>query len=449
MILLPNDVKMIIDRLQRNGYEAYAVGGCIRDSLLGIEPKDYDICTSALPNKTVECFSDFKIAETGLKHGTVTVIVNGVGYEITTFRKDGKYTDYRHPDGVSFTSSICEDLRRRDFTVNAIAYNDNSGLIDPFDGLLDIEKHIIRAVGNSEERFNEDGLRILRCLRFASVYGFEIDEYTAMSAHMLKDNLSYVSVERIKSELDKLICGNECTRIMRDFSDVLSVFIPEIRTIIGYDQHTPYHYYDLWEHTLHTIDNIDPDLTLRYTMLFHDLGKPDVRTTDSNGQCHYKKHASAGVKIAEQILKRLKFEKRMSEDILYLISSHMDDPPQDRVSTRKFICRHGIKKAGMLLKVMLADNLSKMPPNVVDERAEKIKKTCETYNDILRKGDCCLISDLAVSGDDLISIGVPSGRRVGEILTELLKAVIEGKTENNNRSLIEYAQKNIKFRKKE
>lgn len=441
MIFLPENVKKIIEKLTGSGFEAYAVGGCIRDSIMGIIPKDYDICTSAKPEEVKKCFSGFHTIDTGIKHGTVAVVINKEVYEITTFRTEDGYSDHRHPDKVSFVRSVEEDLARRDFTVNAIAYNDLAGIVDPFYGKADIEKRLIRAVGDPIKRFGEDALRILRGLRFASVYCFDIEKNTSDAIHLLKGSLSEVAPERIKSELDRLICGKDAVKILREYSDVIEVIIPEISVMIGYDQGTHHHAYDLWEHTLHTIDRIAPVPLLRYTMLFHDMGKPYVRTVDPEGECHYKGHAAAGVPIAHAIMERLKFDNASRSWTEVLIGAHMDTLPEDRIGMRKFINRYGTGNTGLILDIMLADNLSKGDGKFSDnERIDEIKRAAEIYNRIVTDGDCCFLRNLAISGDDLLSVGIRQGKEIGDILGQLLTAVMEDKVENTHDALIKQAK---------
>lgn len=443
MIVLPADVKMIINRLSECGYEAFAVGGCIRDSLLGISPKDYDITTSARPDEIIAAFPELSYFDAGIKHGTVSLLVDGKVFEVTTYRVDGDYLDHRHPDNVVFVSSITDDLARRDLTINAMAYNDESGLCDPFGGAEDLKNGIIRAVGDPRKRFDEDALRILRALRFSSVYGFTIDENTSTAIHELSYLIAGVAAERVKSELDKLICGKNVGYILREYHDVIEKVIPEISVTVGYDQGTKYHEFDLWEHIVRTVENIDPDVTLRFTMLLHDLGKPSVRTVDRRGQCHYKGHAAASAPIAREITARLKFDKKTADDILCLVGAHMDDPPTDRPSARRMIKKYGTARAEMLLCVMHADNVSKKSGGENDPRIPEIAAARTLIQSIVRDGDACTLSALAADGNDLIAIGIRRGREIGEMLETLLDLVIDGKLENSRECLLDFARKTI------
>ena len=299
-ICLPADVAALLAMLRDAGFPAYTVGGCVRDALLGITPHDWDICTSALPEQMQQVFKDLHTVETGLKHGTLTVVVNHVPYEITTFRVDGEYTDHRHPDSVSFVDNIAEDLSRRDFTVNAMAWSPDSGLVDLFDGREDLAAGVIRCVGDPALRFDEDALRVLRALRFASVYDFSIDPATDAAARKLAPSLHGVAGERIREELMKLLCGKGVGRILRAYPDVLSEIIPEIRPMVGYNQQNHHHSYDLWEHTVRAVENVPAEADFRLAMLLHDTGKPRVRTTDEHGEGHYRGHQAVSAEIAER-----------------------------------------------------------------------------------------------------------------------------------------------------
>ena len=283
---LPPAVSSLIARLNEAGFSAYAVGGCVRDTLLSKVPHDWDLCTSARPEQMLEVFRGEHVVETGLKHGTLTVVLDHVPYEITTFRTDGVYTDHRHPDSVTFVSDVAGDLARRDFTVNAMAYAPREGLVDLFGGREDLQKKIIRCVGVPAERFEEDALRILRALRFASVYDFTVDPETDKALRLLAPTLKKVAAERIRVELLKLLCGAGAGRILRTYPDVLAVVIPEITPMVGYDQQNHHHHFDLWEHTVQAVENIPPESDLRLTMLLHDMGKPSVRSVDEKGEAH-------------------------------------------------------------------------------------------------------------------------------------------------------------------
>lgn len=316
-INVPEEVKTIIKRLNSQGFSAYVVGGCVRDSILNRKPQDWDISSSAKPEQVKEIFYDMGVIETGIKHGTVSVIINHNPYEVTTFRCDGEYKDNRRPDTVTFVSDIDIDLSRRDFTINALACGceDSSEVIDLFGGIEDIKNGIVRCVGEPEKRFSEDALRILRALRFASVLGFDIDNKTSIAIHKQRDLLKNISVERIMSEFKQLVCGINAVSIIREFRDVIEVFIPEITAMFEFNQNTPYHCYDVWEHTLHSVEMIEPEVDLRFTMLFHDIGKPKVYSEEilenGNSLGHFYAHAKYSEEIAAKILNRLKSDNRL------------------------------------------------------------------------------------------------------------------------------------------
>ena len=322
MLTIPAGADFILRRLMENGFDAYVVGGCVRDSLLGLFPHDWDICTSARPEQMQAVFADCRVIETGLKHGTLTVLHDRIPYEVTTFRVDGGYTDHRHPDSVSFVSNVVDDLARRDFTVNAMAWNPQTGLVDAFHGQEDLRAGIIRAVGDPKTRFTEDALRILRALRFASVYGFRIDDATSQAAHDLRHTLTDVAAERIRVELAKLLCGQGAADILRAYPDVLFVLLPQLRAMHGFDQHNPHHRYDVWEHTLRALPHIPPTETLRLAILLHDSGKPDCFTLDEAGIGHMHGHAERSAEIADEVLSSLRVDNATRERVTLLVRSH-------------------------------------------------------------------------------------------------------------------------------
>ncbi|MBQ5565782.1 MAG: HD domain-containing protein, partial [Clostridia bacterium] len=321
MIFLPDEVKTAIEKISKNGFEAYIVGGCVRDSLLGKTPKDYDITTSASPQEVEKIFSDCRVIETGIKHGTVTVLINSMPLEITTFRIDSEYVDNRHPESVTFTKSLREDTARRDFTMNAIAYNNFTGICDFYGGETDIKNKIVRCVGNPDLRFNEDALRIMRAIRFSSVLGFEIEENTRSSIFKNKELLKNISSERIAAELVKLLCGKNAKKVLCEYIDILGVVMPELLPMKDFDQRNAHHIYDIWTHTAVAVENIEPAPILRLTALFHDIGKPECFFM-KNGQGHFYGHAAVSEKISDNILKRLKFDNTSRETITTLVKLH-------------------------------------------------------------------------------------------------------------------------------
>ena len=332
-IKIPQEVQLILKVLTAQGYEAYVVGGCVRDSLLGKKPQDWDICTSALPQEVKKAFNNLPVLETGLKHGTVTVMIDHKPYEVTTYRIEDQYSDNRHPDKVEFVKDLEQDLARRDFTINAMAYNPKSGLVDCFNGLADLDNKIIRCVGKAEERFLEDGLRILRAIRFASTYNFKIERATTEAIYSKKNLLANLAGERIQIELDKLLCGSGVKEILHQFAEVLAVIIPEIWPMLGFEPNNPHHIYDLWTHTIESVAQAPPQLVLRLTMLLHDLGKPDCYTVDEKGIGHFYGHSKISAEKAKDILQRLKYDRATIDTVLTLVANHdLDLLPQKNIS---------------------------------------------------------------------------------------------------------------------
>lgn len=438
---LPVGATRILDTLERAGFPGYVVGGCVRDALLSIEPKDYDICTPARPDEMVEIFKDFRQIDTGLKHGTLGILTDGELYEVTTFRTDGSYSDNRHPDSVRFVDDLVEDLARRDFTVNAMAYHPKTGLCDPFGGAADLRAGLIRAVGEPTLRFHEDALRILRGLRFASVYDFAIEEQTAKAIHECAPLLKNVAAERIRVECDKLLCGSGVGRILLEYPDVIGVFIPEILPTIGYDQNNHFHPYTLWEHIVRTVEAIDPTPLLRWTMLLHDLGKPEVRTTDEFGESHFSGHPETGARIADGVFSRLKFDRATWTAACELIATHRDRLPDTRVAMRHLIAAAGIEGARNRLAVRYADDMGKSEA-VRAASGESYHARIALWEDVSRNEHCFAVKDLPINGNDLVSIGVPKGPGIGKILSMLLEKVLDGELPCERAALLDFAAKN-------
>ncbi len=434
-INLPFEVKEILTRFHKNGYEAFCVGGAVRDSVMGMPAGDWDITTSALPEQTKEIFSDFKTIDTGLKHGTVTVLINKNPFEITTYRIDGEYQDNRHPEGVAFTQSLSEDLKRRDFTINALAYNDNVGLVDLFSGQDDIYNSIIKTVGDPATRFSEDGLRIMRALRFSASLGFKIEEETSKAIHENKALLKNISAERLQVELVKLLQGKNAFSILMEYPDVLGVFIPEILPCIGFTQYGKKHAYDVWEHICHTVDTIPPEKDLRLTMFLHDLGKIPTHKLNDNGDSTFKNHAMVGGEMAKEILTRLKFDKKTINRVSYLVSYHDFEPCESKTELKKHLKTKTPDDIRTFLIIKKSDRgaLSESYRDI----SEGTAKTLEWLREIEENNECCKIQDLSVSGNDLINMGIV-GEAIGEALENLLDAVIEEKIPNNKRDLLTY-----------
>lgn len=436
-IEVPRQVDSIIKRLAKNGFEAYIVGGCVRDSLLGIEPNDWDITTSARPEETERCLSNFKIVETGLKHGTVTVVTNSMPVEVTTYRVDGQYSDNRHPDEVKFTRSLKEDLARRDFTVNALAYGPE-GIIDCFGGCDDLGKKRIRCVGNADKRFKEDGLRILRALRFASTLNFSVERETAkciLKNCALLDNIAW---ERIQTEFTKLLCGDGAERVLKKYRDVFARFIPEIKPSFDFEQNNPYHIYNVWEHTLNSVEKIEPEPILRLTMFLHDLGKPFCYSKDKKGVGHFYGHAKKSAEIARTILTRLKYDRHTADTVVTLIEFHDLPLINDERIIKRRLSRMGEANLRMLLKVKAADIKAQNPD--FRGRLAALKEVESVLNSILLQKQCFTLENLQISGSDLLDSGVRQGAEIGRILGILLKAVIDDKCENTRSELLKYAQ---------
>lgn len=440
-INLPADVAVLLAMLRDAGYPAYAVGGCVRDALLGIEPHDWDICTSALPAQMQQVFRGLHTVETGLKHGTLTVVVNHVPYEITTFRVDGAYTDHRHPDTVSFVDNIAEDLSRRDFTVNAMAWSPDAGLVDLFGGRDDLAAGVIRCVGEPALRFDEDALRVLRALRFASVYDFTIDPATDAAARKLAPSLAGVAGERIREELLKLLCGRGAGRILRAYPDILSEIIPEIRPMIGYDQQNHHHSYDLWEHTVRAVENMPPEADLRLAMLLHDTGKPLVRTTDEHGEGHYRGHQQASAEIVARVADTLRLDNATRDRVLLLVRYH-DIPLRtesgeinlDRSFLLRKLNRFGETDLRDLIRIHRADRIATgySSPEREDRR---MKERLDALDALLAEKPCYTLKDLAVNGHDLQAAGL-RGKEIGETLQRLLEDVMDGRVENSRDALL-------------
>lgn len=434
-ITMPEAVKTIILRLSGAGYEAYAVGGCVRDSITGAVPNDWDICTSALPEQVEAVFSGMHIIETGLQHGTVTLMLDHIGYEITTYRTEGTYSDRRKPDYVSFVTELREDVKRRDFTINAMAYNDENGLQDYFGGIRDLERRIIRCVGEAEERFNEDALRILRAMRFAATFDFEIEKETALAMHRNKELLSYVSMERIAVELLKLLKGSGAARILREFSDILAVVIPEILPCIGFDQHSKWHCYDVWEHTLHAIDAAHSDEVIRLTMLLHDLGKPECYTNE-DGEGHFYEHSAASERIAKTILKRLKLSNDLTGTVCALVKHHDAYGQIGEKGIKRLLNKIGNENTRRLLDVTYADMCGQAPEKRM-LKEEKLEYVRDILDRIEKNDECVSVKSLEINGHDLMSHGL-KGKEIGEALNKALNGVIDGEVENSRAALLQY-----------
>ena len=460
IIQMPEDVKYILEKLNTSGYEAYAVGGCVRDSILGRNPDDWDITTSAKPEETKALF--LKTIDTGIQHGTVTVMRNHVGYEVTTYRIDGEYEDSRHPKEVIFTSDLLEDLKRRDFTINAMAYNhledsdlnigidvgknrnsfdsQKSGLVDAFGGMEDIENKIIRCVGNPIHRFEEDALRMMRAVRFSAQLGYEIEEETKKAICVLAGNLANISAERIQVELVKLLVSNHPDYLRTAYeTGMTKVFFPEFDKIMETKQNNPHHKYSVGEHTLHSLEHVRADKVLRLSMLLHDIAKPETIQTGEDGVDHFYGHPDKGEEMARQILRRLRFDNDTIGKVCKLVKYHDRKLSLKPEKLRKAIVGIGPELFPFLLEVKEADMLAQSDYKR-EEKEQELADIRKVYNKILEAGDCLTLKDLALSGKDLIAQGMRPGKELGETLQKLFDYVLENPEKNSKEDLLEVLQ---------
>lgn len=434
---LLKEVRDAIERLEAAGYEAYAVGGCVRDEILGKAPADWDLASSALPEETERVFAGEKIIETGKRHGTVTVVIGEAALEITTFRVDGNYPDGRRPEKVSFTKSIEEDLARRDFTMNAMAYNESRGVIDPFGGMADAKAGIIRAVGDPEKRFREDALRIMRALRFASVLGFAIEPGTERALFERRELLKNVSPERISEELLKLLCGQNVRRVLLKYTEILGVVLPELLPMKGFEQRNPHHAYDVLEHSAAAVENVPPRAALRLAALLHDAGKPSCFTLDEKGIGHFYGHAGLSAAIAETAAKRLRLDSALTKEAVSLVKYHGTQIEPNKKSVRRALNRFTPKLFFELLLLKRADAAACGPERPLDEEYFSLLES--TAKEIIREEQCFSLKNLAVSGDDLIAVGFSPGRELGRILGILLDRVMGEELPNEKEALLNFA----------
>ena len=442
-IEIPSGANEIIHSLQNNGYEAFLVGGCVRDSILGRPIHDYDITTSATPDEMMEVFKDKRIIKTGLQHGTITIVINGEGYEVTTYRIDGNYSDSRRPDSVTFTRSLEEDLKRRDFTINAMAYNDEVGLIDPFNGMEDIKYNKIRCVGRAEDRFSEDALRILRAIRFASQLGFVLEPDTDWNISKMYKNLENISIERINSEFCKIAASSDfCVQIVL-YHKVFSLFIPEIKDMFGFQQNNPYHMYDVWNHTVHAIEYCESDdLVTRLAVFFHDIGKPHCYQDSEDGIRHFKGHGRVSADMTDKIMKRLRFDNDTREKVVELVYYHDATFEVGKKYVKRWLNKIGEEQFRRLLNVRRADIKAQADINQ-ETRLQKIDNIEYILEEVLQDDECFSLKDLAVNGKDLITIGYKPGKEIGEVLNNLLDSVISGEYINEKEKLLEIAERRL------
>lgn len=441
-IQLPDKVHKIINTLKEAGYEAYAVGGCVRDSILGREPDDWDITTSARPEEIKRLFP--RTIDTGIRHGTVTVMLDKEGFEVTTYRIDGDYEDSRHPKEVTFTANLAEDLKRRDFTINAMAYNESRGLVDLYGGLADMEAGIIRCVGDAKERFTEDALRMMRAVRFSAQLGYRIDEKTREAIKALAPNLRKISAERIQTELVKLVVSPHPDYLRTAYEMCITAqVLPEFDLCMETPQNNPHHCYNVGEHILHSMLAVRADKVLRLGMLFHDIGKPQTMTVDEHGITHNRKHPVVGAEMTRKILRRLKFDNDTTDKVTKLVLYHDQEIGATQTGVRRAIHRMGENIFPLMFAVYRAD-ISAQSDYKREEKLQKLSYIEELYEEVCRKGDAVNLKDLAITGADLIAQGMKPGREIGAVLQELLDIVLEDPTLNTPEQLLEISKKIVK-----
>ena len=454
-ITIPKNAEVVLLCLEEQGFEAYVVGGCVRDAILGRTPGDWDITTSAKPEEIKGSFRT--TIDTGIQHGTVTVLIGGEPFEVTTYRLDGEYEDGRHPKEVAFTASLAEDLRRRDFTINAMAYHPERGLVDLYDGLTDLKEKRIRCVGCAEERFGEDALRILRALRFASQLDFEIEEHTRQAIRKLAKTLEKISAERIQKELTLLLLGKSCTRIREAWEDgVTAVVLPELNAMMKTPQNNPHHCFSVGEHCIHAMEKVrlpeyphsgelvpkrqkQDAIVLKWAMLLHDVGKTRTRVSDEHGVDHFYGHAEVGAEMAWELLHRLRFDNYTCEMVTKLIRFHDDAFRLTEHGMRRMMHRVGEDLVPLLFQVNEAD-IAAQNPELSEGKYQTLKSARELYQRVLEAGDALTIKDLAVKGYDLMELGIPQGKQLGHILTALLEQVLEEPSRNEREWLLSYAR---------
>ena len=433
---LPQDVTLCMNMLKSAGYSAYAVGGCVRDALLGKTPQDYDLCTNALPQQICQVFGEYQLIRSGEKHGTIGVVINHQVYEITTFRTDGGYSDSRHPDWVSFVDNIEEDLARRDFTVNAMAYSPERGFVDPWGGQQDLQKHILRTVGDAPTRFKEDPLRILRGVRFAVRYAFEPEAKTEDAMYQLAPLMDNLARERVYDELCKLLPLVTARDLIR-FAPVIVQVIPELEATLAFNQCNPHHKYDVYTHTAHVVAAVHPTLTLRWAALLHDVAKPQCFTLDEEGVGHFIGHAEQSAQMADDILRRLKAPTALREQVAFLVEAHMLELPPDIKVLRRRVSKFGMEAISHLLQLKKADCAG---TGTIAGDDGKILETEALLEQIKQENSCLQVKDLAISGTDLMEAGFAPGPQMGSILNQLLEAVLNEEVPNEATALLEKAK---------
>lgn len=447
-IYIPDVVNDIIKKLNDANYEAYICGGAVRDSLMNKIPHDWDICTSALPEEIMEVFKGEEIIPTGLQHGTITLIIDKIPFEITTMRLDGEYSDSRHPDSVEFTTDIVKDLSRRDFTINAMAYHPEKGLIDPFNGRYHIAARTIMCVGQPKYRFEEDSLRILRAIRFALKMDFEINFCTEMEMFKQADSIEkYISRERIMSELNQIIIYPKFYKVFLKYKDIFSIIIPDLVKCIDFSQNNPYHSYNVYEHIAYSLSYAPNDLITKLALLFHDIGKPQCKHFDDFGVGHFHGHAKISAEIADNCLKELKYDNETRKKVVELVSYHdvtfVYTEKEIKKCVKRWLNKIGEEQFRRLLDIRLADVLAQSPEYALN-RINNIYKLLNALEEVLEEKDCFTLKDLEINGNDLISIGIKQGKEIGNILNTLLDKVINEELENKKEDLLQYVKENFK-----
>lgn len=437
--MLPQEVQAVLSRLESAGFTAYLVGGCVRDLLMERTPQDWDMTASARPEQVMALFAG-RCIPTGLPHGTVTVQEGSCAFELTTFRADGAYADHRHPDAVRFSDTLAEDLRRRDFTVNAMAMDLRGELTDLHGGREDIRNRVIRCVGVPERRFDEDALRIMRALRFAATLGFAIEPETARSLRARRELLRGIAAERLYAEMSRLLCGDGAAQVLLDFPEVIGVFLPEILPCVGFDQRNCHHCYDVWEHTVRAVAAAPQDATLRWTLLLHDLGKPETFTLDDGGVGHFCGHGKVSVMLADAAMERLRFPTAQRREILRLIDWHDRDIPRTEKSIRRALNKLGAEGLRQLIAVKRADNMAQAAAFRGAQR--ELDKTEEIMASLLRQDACFSLKQLAIRGEDVLALG-QRGAAVGAALQRALEAVMDGAVPNEREALTDWLRERL------
>ncbi len=435
---VPQGALDLLDRLKQHGFSGHIVGGSVRDHLRGVPPRDFDMTTDATPEEMLTVFQDKRVIATGLKHGTLTVLTQDGPVEITTYREDGDYKDHRHPDKVSFTKSLREDLARRDFTVNAIAYSPEGGYTDPFGGIEDLQNRCLRAVGDPHKRFEEDALRILRGIRFSSVLGFEIDPLTQEAMYAKKHLLSFVSAERIREEITKLLLGDYATQVLLRHHEILEAVIPEITPMVACGQNSVYHIHSVWEHTARVVGYLPKNLCMRWAGLLHDMGKPSSKFVGEDGKDHFYGHPKVSGEMGDAILRRLKFDNANRSYIVSLVLHHDDRPRKNRLKLLRSLGELGEKLLFDINDFSMGDSLAQNPEHPVVQAAMDTSKEVKAYLTqlVYEEKVPYKISHLAITGDDLIAIGFPKGKQVGNCLSRLLGDLWEDRVENTKEALL-------------